>query len=58
MLQELLEEVSDVNGIVNGIREGFAIIEVEFASEGVHGSSKVVSRREKLLCEGNYVAKG
>ena len=35
MLQDLLEEVSDVNGIVDVIREGFAFIEVGFASEGV-----------------------
>ena len=35
MPQDLLEEVSDVNGIVDAIREGFAFIEVGFASEGV-----------------------
>ena len=57
MLQDLLEEVSDVNGIVNAIREVFPFIDVGFASEGVQGSSKLVSIREELLCEGISVAK-
>ena len=57
MLQTLLEEVSDVNGIVDAISPGFTFIEAWFASKGMHGSSKLVSRREELLCEGNYVAK-
>ena len=57
MLQTLLEEVSDVNGIAYVVKEGFAFIELGFASEGVEGWSKLVSRREELLCEGDSIAK-
>ena len=57
MLQTLLKEVNDVNGIVDVIREGFAFIEVQFTSEGVQGSSKLVFGREELLYERNSLAK-
>ena len=57
MLQNLLEEVSDVNGIVDVIGRDFEFTEEGFASEGVQGSSKLVSGREELLCEGTSVAK-
>ena len=57
MIQTLLEEVSDVNGIVDTIRAGFTFIKVGFASEGVQVSSKLVSRREELICKGNSIAK-
>ena len=57
MLQTLLEEVSDVNEIGNAVKEGFAFIEVQFTSEGVQGSSKLVFGREELLYERNSLAK-
>ena len=57
MLQRLLEEVSDVNGIVDVISSAFEFIMVWFTSEGVHGSSNLVSIREELSREGIYVSK-
>ena len=49
MLQSLLEEVSDVNGIIDAIRSRFEFIEVGFASEWVQGSSRLVSGRGTAL---------
>ena len=51
MLQTLLEEVSDVNGIGNAVKEGFTFIESGFTSEGVQGRSKM------SLEERNYFAR-
>ena len=45
MDQVLLEELSDVNGIVDAIRVGFEFTEEGMESEGVQGSSRMVSGR-------------
>ena len=43
MAQVLLEELSDVNGIVDAIRVGFEFSEEGMESEGVWDSSMMVS---------------
>ena len=50
MVQTLLEEESEVNGIVDAGKAGFT-------SEGVQVWSKLLSRTEELLCEGEATAK-
>ena len=57
MIQTLLEEVSDVNGIADAIRERFSFIKVGLVSERVQGSRNLVSGRGELLYEGNSIAK-
>ena len=57
MIQTLLEEISDVNGIADAIRERFSFIKVGLVSERVQGSRNLVSGRGELLYEGNSIAK-
>ena len=57
MIQILLEEVSDVKGIVDACKAGFSFIEVGFTIEGVQVWSIFFSRTEELLCQAEATAK-
>ena len=57
MIQILLEEASDVNGIVDARKEMFSFIKEGFMSEGVQVFSKLFSGTEELLCEGDDTTK-
>ena len=57
MLQSLLEEASDVNGIVDEGKVGFSFIEVGFTSKGVQVWSKLFSGTWERLCEGESITK-
>ena len=57
MIQILLEEASDVNGIVDEGKVGFSFIEVGFTSKGVQVWSKLFSGTKELICEGEATSK-